>query len=121
VRAVLEAIAWRVRDIVDAMGAAGTAPALLRVDGGMTGNRWLMQRQADVLGIPVRVAAQAEATALGAARAAAAGVGRAAFADLAELAETGETIEPCAGSAAWRDSGHADWRRWLEAAGTLPA
>jgi glycerol kinase len=121
VRSVLEAIAWRVRDIVDAMRAAGAAPPLLRVDGGMTGNRWLMQRQADVLGIPVRVAAQAEATALGVARAAAAGVGRAAFAGLAELAETGETIEPSAGSAAWRDSEHSDWRRWLAAAGSLPA
>jgi glycerol kinase len=120
VRAVLEAIAWRVRDIVDAMGAAGAAPSLLRVDGGMTGNRWLMQRQADVLGIPVRVSGQAEATALGAARAAAAGVGLAAFADMAELAESGETIEPSAGSGAWRESGHAEWRRWLEAAGTLP-
>jgi glycerol kinase len=121
VRAVLEAIAWRVRDIVDAMRAAGAAPSLLRVDGGMTANRWLMQRQADVLGIPVRISAQAEATALGAARAAAAGVGLADFADLARLAETGETIEPGAGSAAWRDSGHAEWRRWLDAAGTLPA
>lgn len=37
------------------MRAAETLPAVLRVDGGMTANRWFMQRQADVLGIPVRI------------------------------------------------------------------
>jgi glycerol kinase len=40
---------------------------VLRVDGGMTGNRWLMQLQADVIGLPVVVAREAEQTALGAA------------------------------------------------------
>ena len=34
VRAVLEAVALRVRDVVDAMDAAGVRPAALRVDGG---------------------------------------------------------------------------------------
>ena len=121
VRAVLESIAWRVRDVVDAMRSAGVSPPLLLVDGGMTANRWLMQRQADVLGIPVRIAAHAEATALGIAAAAGAGVGLGSFADLAELAAGGETIAPTAASAAWRDGEHAAWRRWAEAAGTLPA
>ena len=40
---------------------------LLRADGGMTRNRWLMQFQADVLGIPVETAREPEQTALGAA------------------------------------------------------
>jgi glycerol kinase len=39
----------------------------LRADGGMTRNRWLMQFQADVLGIPVETAGEPEQTALGAA------------------------------------------------------
>ena len=40
---------------------------MLRADGGATANRFLMQFQADVLGCPVEVAAEQEATALGAA------------------------------------------------------
>jgi glycerol kinase len=40
---------------------------LLRADGGMTRNRWLMQFQADVLGLPVETAREPEQTALGAA------------------------------------------------------
>ena len=121
VRAVLEAVAWRVRDVVEAMRAAGVQPGLLRVDGGMTANGWLVQRQADVLGIPVRVAAQAEATALGAAGAAAVGIGSAGLDDLAALAAGGHTVDPAAGSESWRDAEHAAWRDWLAAAGSLPA
>jgi glycerol kinase len=63
VRAALEAAAYQTADVLDAM------PPLeqLRADGGMTRNRWLMQFQADVLGIPVEVAREREQTALGAA------------------------------------------------------
>jgi glycerol kinase len=62
-RAALEAAAYQTADVLDEM------PALtqLRADGGMTRNRWLMQFQADVLGIPVETAREAEQTALGAA------------------------------------------------------
>ncbi|HEY2371455.1 MAG TPA: glycerol kinase GlpK [Gaiellaceae bacterium] len=62
-RAALEAAAYQTADVLDEM------PALtqLRADGGMTRNRWLMQFQADVLGIPVDTAREAEQTALGAA------------------------------------------------------
>ena len=41
--------------------------ATLRVDGGGTANRFLMQFQADILGVPVEVSAVRETTALGAA------------------------------------------------------
>ena len=63
VRAALEATAYQTADVLDAM------PRLerLRADGGMTRNRWLMQFQADVLGIPVELAREPEQTALGAA------------------------------------------------------
>jgi glycerol kinase len=62
-RAALEAAAYQTADVLDAMPKL----ARLRADGGMTRNRWLMQFQADVLGIPVDVAREAEQTALGAA------------------------------------------------------
>jgi len=62
-RAALEATAYQVRDVLETM-----APIeLLRADGGMTRNRWLMQFQADVLGVPVEKAREPEQTALGAA------------------------------------------------------
>ncbi len=62
-RAALEAAAYQTADVLDEMPAL----AQLRADGGMTRNRWLMQFQADVLGIPVETAREAEQTALGAA------------------------------------------------------
>jgi glycerol kinase len=64
VRAALEAIAHQVADVVDALPER---PAVLRADGGATANRFLMQFQADLLGMPVEVAAERETTALGAA------------------------------------------------------
>jgi glycerol kinase len=75
-RATLEAIAYQTVDAVRAMEAAG-APRLveLRVDGGASVNAWLMQFQADVLGVPVLVPELAETTALGAASMAAVGAG----------------------------------------------
>jgi glycerol kinase len=62
-RAALEATAYQVRDVLETMPRV----ELLRADGGMTRNRWLMQFQADVLGIPVETAREREQTALGAA------------------------------------------------------
>ncbi|MGI8422401.1 MAG: FGGY family carbohydrate kinase [Gaiellaceae bacterium] len=70
VRATLEAIAYQVRDVLDDLPLD-----VLRVDGGATANIFLMQFQADLLGIPVEVAAERETTALGAAALAACGLG----------------------------------------------
>jgi glycerol kinase len=68
VRAALEAVAYQSRDLTDAMVADGaSAPAAIRVDGGMTANRWLCQFLADILEVPVERPANLEATALGAA------------------------------------------------------
>jgi glycerol kinase len=64
VRAALEATAYQTRDVLDAMGLE---LEVLRVDGGATANEFLMQFEADVLGIPVEVADERETTALGAA------------------------------------------------------
>jgi glycerol kinase len=66
-RATLESVAYQTRDLVEAMAAAGQPTVVLRADGGGTANRFLMQFQSDVLGLPVEVAAIRETTALGAA------------------------------------------------------
>ncbi|HZS24369.1 MAG TPA: glycerol kinase GlpK [Gaiellaceae bacterium] len=63
VRAALEAAAYQTADVLDEMPQLD----VLRADGGMTANAWLMQFQADVLGIPVETAREPEQTALGAA------------------------------------------------------
>ena len=68
VRAALEAIAYQTLDLVDAMQAdAGKPIQELRVDGGAVNNDFLMQFQADILGIPVVRPRYTETTALGAA------------------------------------------------------
>ena len=75
-RATLEAIAYQTVDAVRAMeGAGGVALDELRADGGATVNAWLMQFQADVLGVPVVLGEIPETTALGAASLAAVGAG----------------------------------------------
>ncbi|SEH12026.1 glycerol kinase GlpK [Thermoleophilum album] len=75
-RAALEAIAYQSADAVATMRArTGLEPQFLRADGGATVNRFLMQFQADVLGIPVAVPEVNETTALGAALLAGVGAG----------------------------------------------
>src|ERR1039457_6541731 len=67
-RAVLESIAFQSADVLLAMEKdAGVALTELRFDGGATGNRLLMQFQADLLGVPVVRPEVLETTALGAA------------------------------------------------------
>jgi glycerol kinase len=67
-RAALEGVAFQVADLVEAAGQdAGTPLPALRVDGGMARNAWFLQRQADILGLPVLRAPHSESTALGAA------------------------------------------------------
>ena len=69
VRAVLEGIAWRCREVYDALRADSPhpAPASLRADGGAARNDVLLQAQADALGLPVERPAVLDAAALGAA------------------------------------------------------
>jgi glycerol kinase len=82
-RAALEAIAYQTVDAVRAMEAASAQPlGELRADGGASANGWLMQFQADVLGVPVVLAGSAETTALGAAYLAGVGVGKWTVSDL---------------------------------------
>ncbi len=67
-RAALEAIAFQVADVLEAVHSeTGAALTALRVDGGAAVNDLLMQFQADVLGVPVVRPRVTETTALGAA------------------------------------------------------
>jgi glycerol kinase len=75
VRAMLEGIAHRVADVGETLWQERGAPAALRVDGGASRNDFLLQFQADILGVPVQRSAEADGTALGAAMLAARGVG----------------------------------------------
>ncbi|MEH2323973.1 MAG: glycerol kinase GlpK [Nostoc sp.] len=76
VRAVLEAIAYQVLEVVQAINASSSTPVgRLTVDGGACENNFLMQFQADVLGIPVERPVMRDTTVQGAAFAAGLAVG----------------------------------------------
>jgi glycerol kinase len=66
-RAVLESVCYQTHDLFAAMAADGVEPSLLRVDGGMVANSWMVQFLADILDLPVDRPAVMETTALGAA------------------------------------------------------
>jgi glycerol kinase len=84
-RAALEAIAYQTVDAVRAIERATGEPLReLRADGGASTNSWLMQFQADVLGIPVVLGRLPQTTALGAAYLAGIGAGQWTLADLRE-------------------------------------
>jgi glycerol kinase len=114
VAAGLEAVAFQTRDLLTAMGrdiaASGIpAPPGLRVDGGMTGNAWLMQRLADILGQRVEIALNPETTALGVAYHAGQAVGFFGSADeLAKTWEPASAYEPKM-SEAEREARYGGW------------
>lgn len=86
VRATLESIAFQVNEILKVMRQdSGIDINVMRVDGGPVRNGFLMQFQADILGIPVDVPVITETTALGAAYLAGLGVGE--FSSLDEIEE----------------------------------
>lgn len=114
-RATVESMAFQTRDVIDAMAsAAGQNVASLRVDGGASVMEFLLQFQADQLGVPVSRPRITETTALGSAF-------------LAGMAE-GVWDSPADVAAAWQldaeatpaadrtqaDALHADWLRAVE-------
>jgi glycerol kinase len=113
VRAVVESMALRTRDVVEAMEqASGVAFRELRVDGGASLMDGLCQFQADLLGLPVARAATSDATALGAAWLAAVGEGL--IGSAAEAAagwKPGRRFLPAAPGVRPVDA----YRRWREA------
>ncbi len=116
IRATLESIAYQSRDVVDCLRTdSGLTLSTLRVDGGACENNFLMQFQADILGVPVQRPKVLEATALGAAALAGLAVGF--WSDRSELAsvtaEGARTFEPQMG-ADQRESLYAGWKRAVE-------
>jgi glycerol kinase len=112
-RAVVEAMAFQTRDVVDAMRAASAhAAAELRVDGGASVMELLLRFQADLLGVRVVRAAVSETTALGAALLA--GLAEGVWGSLAEIAAQWafrEVVEPADDTS----QAEASYRAWLRA------
>jgi glycerol kinase len=114
-RAVVESIAYQVRDVVDAMAlSANTTVAELRVDGGASVMDLLLQLQADQLGVAVCRPSVTESTALGAAFAA--GLAEGVWSSTAEVLSSWQEEKRFtpSGSRELADLGHGDWKRAVE-------
>ena len=112
-RAVLDAIALQVTDLVRAMNADAPCPIpTLRVDGGASVSDILMQIQADLLGIPVDRPAQVETTAFGAA--ALAGLAAGVWKDTGELEKLRRSQHVFTPLRSGEDCGR-EYRRWQRA------
>jgi glycerol kinase len=113
VRSVLEAIAYEVCEVVQAVNDdSGTPVKLLKVDGGASQNNFLLQFQADALGIPVERPAVLDATAQGAAFAAGLASGFwDSYDDLIRDRKIDRVFEPGDGSAQAQEQYHL----WLKA------
>ena len=112
VRAVLEGVAHRGADLVEASERDSGFPiAALRVDGGMTDNAVFVEALADAIGRPVEISPIQEATTLGAGLLAGLAVGT--YASTAELAGTfspRRTVEPKSNDADRAASASDGWR-----------
>ncbi|MBM3518731.1 MAG: glycerol kinase GlpK [Alphaproteobacteria bacterium] len=113
-RAALEAVGYQTRDLFEALGGDGVArPIVLRVDGGMADNDWLLQFLADMLEVPIERPASVESAAQGVAYLAGLTVGM--FASPAAIVadwRAARRFEP-AMSAAERAALWAGWQRAL--------
>jgi len=110
----LEACCFQTRDLFDAIAKeSGATPLnLLRVDGGMTKNKLLMQRQADLLQVPVELPKMSETTALGAALASAVGSGLIQSEEICNLSKS-ERFEPSLSSSEVSER-LSQWNRAVE-------
>ncbi len=117
IRSALESIAYQTKDVLDVIAEdSGVALAALRVDGGASANNFLMQFQADILGVPVIRPAVVETTALGAAYLA--GLATGFWRDRSEIGARWAAERTFAPSMAeeTRKSLYAGWRRAVERA-----
>jgi len=113
-RAALEAIAYQAVDAVRAQEAAsGARLEALKADGGAVANGWLMQFQADILGVPVVVPEIAETTALGAAYLAGIATGTWSAEQVGEMWREATRYEPRMATEE-REALLAQWHRALE-------
>jgi glycerol kinase len=97
-RAALEAMAYQTVDAVRAMEeSSGVKLEELRADGGATANAWMLQFQADLLGVPVVVPEISETTALGAAYLAGVATGAWSEDDVKQMWAEASRYEPAMG------------------------
>jgi glycerol kinase len=116
-RAALEAIAFQVADVLEAVHSeTGTPLAALRVDGGASVNDLLMQFQADLLGVPVVRPQVTETTALGAAYLAGLATGFWAGPEELRAKRKGDTRFEPKMDAAERKARRGQWQRAVERA-----
>jgi len=117
VRATLEAIAYLTRDVLEEMRKdAGIDVRELRVDGGASRNDFLMQLQADILGLKVVRPLISETTSLGAAYLAGLAAGYwSSLSEIASMWKAEKTFEPKI-RADERDRLYKVWRRAVERA-----
>jgi glycerol kinase len=107
VRAVLEGVAHRGADLVDAAERdSGLTIDAIRVDGGMSANPTFVHALADTTQRTVELSPEVEATSRGAALLALVGIGRLALGDVGDMWEPRARVEP---------SGSLDRDRWAEA------
>jgi len=119
VRAALDGLVHLTVDVIEAMDVhlPDDRPAL-RVDGGLTASRYLVQRLADLAGSQVEVAAAAESTALGIAGLAGIGAGLIDSEAVAAANPSASRLEPVIADADQLEE-RAAWRRFVDAAAAL--
>ena len=110
--AALESIPNQIADVVEILGQGGLGVESLCADGGPTGNRFLMQLQADLAGVPVACSLDAELSALGAAHLAGLGAGWWDWEALGRLERPNETYRPLMADAE-RNRRRERWRAAL--------
>lgn len=113
-RAVLEAMAYSARDLCELMKEeGGVSLTEIRVDGGASGNDFLMQFQADVLRCAVNRPVEKESTALGAVYLCLIGLGIKTADDIEQMRETEKKFIP-SGEAVDYDELYARWKKAIE-------
>lgn len=114
VRAAFEAIAFQTLDVLNAARAqAGVSISELRVDGGATNNKFLMQLQADILGIPILQLEETDVTARGTAYLAGLVLGTIKMNDLPLLYQVKRIYEPT-WSEDRREIAYTSWKKEIE-------
>lgn len=115
IRAVLEAIAYQSRDVLEAMeNDSGIRIAELKVDGGASVSNFLMQFQADIMNVVVKRPEITETTALGAAYLAGLGAGLWKSRDEIEKSwKTGKAFKPAMAKDR-REKLYSDWKRAVD-------
>ena len=108
-RALLDGIAFQCAEIVHALDEkmSGTVREI-RADGGPTKNQYLMQRQADLLGMPISVSLEPDMTALGAAYLSAIGAGQLSADEVGKMERKVMTYDPAIDT----DERESLWDQW---------